>query len=314
MAKIIEVTPDCALGGYMIHVSVPSTSHGASVARHHLDTGGLTPVRGLQKLPGNTEMQIIDYEAPLSSSIYYILYEDGPGYDMADPNTWGDRVKLGDTLNTLAPDKPFDQVCGTQFYLRWLFDPEVMSNSFCLGPIEEVDYAPRAGVFTIIGRRDPIVVVDSQETARGTIRFISRTRGELGALRALLAVKAQSSLLQLPAEYGLGNDGLLYFQPLQVRERWLHPDGRKPFHAFDIDFVQISPPAMTESLRKAGIPFGLELNGVSQRETYVHGGWIVYDTDPPGNALHGDHDDRWPSFEALMLSQKTFGNALFDVL
>jgi hypothetical protein len=261
-----------------------------TVVRHDLTTGGLTPVRGLTNLEPNQNYRMVDYEAPINHEVAYWLYEGG-GAEVAVPIGGG-------TL----PTQLLQDACGTdQMYLRWLFDPSVIASEFCLGPIGELAYAPRSGVFPVIGRSDPVVVNDRQETARGTLRLIGQTTEEVNALRKLLTRDAQPTLLTIPDSYMVGKEGQLYFQPLAVKEEWINPDNRIPQHALTVDYVEIAPPALTAPLEPP--PVGMD---------FGNGGWIVWSLDPPDGTPHGDPADRWSSFQALLSSGNTFESALYE--
>jgi len=260
-----------------------------TVMRHDLITGGLEPVRGLTNLEPNTNYRIVDYEAPSNHEVAYWLYEGGPTSE----------VPIG---GGTLPTAYLQDACTEQMYLRWLLNPSVIASNFCLGPIGELSYAPRSGVFPVIGRADPVVVNDRQETARGTLRFIGQTTAEVNQLRKMLTKDAQPTLLTIHESYMLGREGQLYFQPLAVKEEWLNPDNRIPMHALTVDYVEIAPPAGTAPLEPppTGIQFGA-------------GGWIVWDTDPPTGIPHGDPLDKWQSFQHLLSSDHTFESALYDI-
>jgi hypothetical protein len=287
---ITAVYPDCNLGGYVVSVLIQGEAiEDMSVVRHDYTTGGLTPVRGLIGLPPNTALEIVDYEAPLDHEIGYFLYA-GTGIPIDPPPI----------QEEIFPSAWFRDVCDPeQMYLRWLFQPGMMTSEFCLGPIGELGYQPRSGVFPVIGRSDPVVVSDQQETSRGTLRLIGRTTQEVEGLRKLLTKNAQPTLLTLPENYMVGRYGQLYFQPLAVKEQWLNPDNRIPQHALTIDYVEIAPPALTSQLLKEGTLFG-------------SGGWIVWSTDPPDGTSHGDPTDLYPTFHHLLASQQSFAEALYD--
>ena len=262
----IDASVDCIRGGYEVKVLVPAGSDMA-VSRRSVEHGGVMPVRGMQKLTGSTAMRIIDYEAPIKGEVEYILYEK----TRSTRGVHDDWVELA----SITPPR-FEDVCGKEQILRLVFNPWEMTGDFCLGEINEVDYETRSGIYPVIGRRDPVVVVDQQETARGVLRFISKDRQQLHTLRRLLTETAQPMLLQLDPDYELGKHGVLWFQPLTVREMWLLPDARRPEHLYEVDFVEISPPAATAVFEKHGIPFGLTNGRHWRGEDYPHGGWIQY--------------------------------------
>jgi len=295
---ILSVDANCYFGGYVIRVSVLAGSNPVTVYRSDVVTSSYEPVRGLTNIAESTERQVVDYEAPLDHPLVYSMVDD----------------VTGETIDVLPTLPPFRTQCGSDAtYVRWLLNPGNLTSTFCIaGPLQERSFDPRVGVFTVIGRSDPVVVMDEQSSARGTLRLIGRTTEEVEGLQRIFTKKAQPTLLSLPTDYMIGKEGQLYFQPLEVREGWLNPDGRIPWHYFSIDYVEIAPPAFTQPLERPGIPCGLAEGGESGDTTYPEGGWIIWETDPPDGAFHGNPDDRWTSFNQLRISGKTFGEALFD--
>ena len=168
---------------------------------------------------------------------------------------------------------------------------DTIDISFCLGVFESMEYTVRAGVFNVIGRRDPVIMTDTTEMGRGTLRFISHNRDELYDLRRLLVTMPNPLLLQVEHKYELGRDGVLYFMPLSVAERWL-PDARIPQHVFEAEFIEVSPPPLSDVLTKSGIPFDVALLD----PTFPHGGM----------------KQRYATYAAMALSGKDFSDVFFD--
>ena len=280
----IAITLDCVMAGFHISLITPNYSSGSYSTMRRIDLDSPTrkrvEVRGIVKIPRNTIVDIVDYEIPVGCLQEYIF------------QTWNSSGTLIDELR-LQPPQTLAENCGMTQILRDLMRPQdTIDVSFCLGTITEMDYAIRSGVFNVIGRRDPVVVNDSQEFARGTLSFMSRNRQELYDLRELLTTLANPLLFQLRHVYELGRDGVLYMMPLGVRERWL-PDGRIPQHVFDVEFVQVSPPPTAVVLTKEGIPFNSAVGS---------------DPDwPTGGLLQ-----RYGTFQVLSSSGKDFSEVYFD--
>jgi hypothetical protein len=145
-------------------------------------------------------------------------------------------------------------------YLRDLHSPFVVSD-FCLGALDSFQYDIRSGVFSVLGRPAPVVVVDSRSTASGQLIFINQGSGAEGR-SALLALQdlfrsGHPMLLQVLSDYEVGH-GELYFQPTSINDRWIGPDARRPEHALEVNFIEIDPPKGQVILYQIGIPLSAE--------------------------------------------------------
>jgi hypothetical protein len=225
----------------------------------------LQPVRGLTNMAPGTFTSVIDFEIPLEGTITYHIRDDVAAVIVA-------------SITVPA----FSDMCNTDMILRDLLSPEFSGTTrFCLGTIQPVNRAIRAGVFSVINRSAPVVTVDSEETGRGTLVFLARDVNELYILRALF-LSPDPMLLQTSDYNFTWIDGLLYFQPLSIVETWM-PDATIPTHKFEVEFVEIAPPPLTtvfsrEFILYNWVPTGLpgetgakSRRGLLQRHT-------IYDT------------------------------------
>ena len=280
----VAITLDCPMGGFQISVITPNYPVGSYSTMKRIDLDGpdrqRVEVRGLVNVERNTIKDVVDYEIPVGCLQEYIF------------QTWNSAGDLIDELR-LSPPQTLTDNCGTDQILRDLMNPQgTIDTSFCLGVIEEVNYNIRSGVFNVIGRRDPVVVTDSQEFARGTLRFISHTRDELYDLRRLVATLGNPLLFQMRHVYELGRRGVLYMMPLNVRERWL-PDARIPQHVFEVEFVEVSPPPASLILTKPGIPFDA---AAGTNAEFPSGGM----------------KQRYGTFQGMSATGKSFSEVFFD--
>ena len=268
----IEVFPVCEFGGNTVDVA--STYSAFSVYREIVGVAdSLAPVRGLVDITG-TIGSVIDFEIPLDKSIKYYLLEGATA-----PVTFANCLHQSSV--TVAP---LMTACSTKQYMRDLFSPTVdFTSDFCLGQIDQASYEVRAGVFAVIGRRAPVVVVDQASTAKGTLRFITRNAAELAHLRD--SFRSPDPMLLQTVDFDLGGTGALYgqlyFQPLNITEKWMI-DGRLKTHVFEVEYVEIDPPPLTAQY---------------QREL----------------ATWDDVNAAFASWGAITASNMTFANLLYEV-
>jgi hypothetical protein len=235
-----EVAPSvfCSYAGNSIDI-LPIQEVAFSVYRQVVGEDEVTPVRGLQNIVGAVLTNVIDVEVPLGKRIRYILLE-------------GPTVPVNFETATVRVEREIESIesrCGYTQVLRDLFSPIMdFTTEFCLGQISQTQYSTRAGVSSVLGRRSPAVAVDKSDTAKGTLIFIAQNEDELFILRDKFA-DPDPMLLQT-ISYNLGDeDGLLYFQPLNVTEKWL-PDARVNKRVFEVEYVQVAPPPLTVIFRR----------------------------------------------------------------
>ena len=290
MTISLTVTPDCDYGGYEIVVafsaSVPVSS---TWTLYREDDTGRTVVRGAQNISvaSTTVNSVIDYEAPIDSSVEYTVVVSSYGEE---------AVTVAPLMNT----------CPTGQYLRDMLDPDVaFTSNFCLGQIDSLESTVRAGVYSVLGRSAPIVVVDARETDTGTLRFIAQTQASLDELRSIFA-RGTPMLLQIEQEYNLGKNGVLYFQPTKFNDKWLGQDARLPYHLIEVSFTVVDAPSYATVFYKLGIPFDVPVTPVP--------GYTV-----PSGALAGrSYCDggvlqRWPTFDDLHDSGLTYAQVYYTV-
>lgn len=268
----IEVFPVCEFGGNTVDVA--STYSAFSVYREIVGVAdSLAPVRGLVDIVG-TIGSVIDFEIPIDKSVRYYLLEGATA-----PVTFANRLHQSSLVVG-----PLMTACGKTQFLRDLFSPTAdFTSDFCLGAIDQAQYEVRAGVFPVIGRRAPVVVVDQASTAKGTLRFISRSAAELAHLRD--SFRSPDPMLLQTVDFDLGGTGALYgqlyFQPLNITEKWM-VDGRLKTHVFEVEYVEIDPPPLTAQYQR-------------------------------GLATWDDVNTAYASWNAIIATDMTFADLLYDV-
>lgn len=284
----LDVDPDCITGGYSVVVAFSSAVPDESTwTLYRYDDVGRSVVRGAvgQTVAGTGIASVVDYEAPISSFIAY-------------------QVVVSDYGNAEVTVPPLIETCPAGQYLRDLLDPDVhFTTSFCLGVLESTESTVRSGVYSVLGRPAPIVVVDTRETETGVLRFISRTREELRDLRAVLS-RGTPMLLQVEKEYDLGRNGVLYFQPSSFVDRWALPNAKIPQHVIEVNYTVIDAPSYTTIFFRYGIPFDLDVNpsgeeitdGPLTGRTYCQGGLL----------------QRFPTYDALFASGLTYAETYYQ--
>jgi hypothetical protein len=200
--------------------------------------------------PQNIVKVIIDYSICVEDGYAYWVHDDSQSIQSGNENRI-DVPPLYEHCKTMMPKVQ---------YLRDLHSPFVVSD-FCLGALDSFQYDIRSGVFSVLGRPAPVVVVDSRSTASGQLIFINQGSGAEGR-SALLALQdlfrsGHPMLLQVLSDYEVGH-GELYFQPTSINDRWIGPDARRPEHALEVNFIEIDPPKGQVILYQIGIPLSAE--------------------------------------------------------
>jgi hypothetical protein len=290
MTVSITVGVDCSVGGYAVSISFSSAVPAGStwtLYRQTDDGLGRSPVRGARNISvGSTSIaSVIDYEAPISETMVYEVVVSGYGGAAA-----------------FAPS--IMDTCGVGQYLRDLLDPDVhYTSQFCLGEIDSVESNVRSGVFTVLGRPAPIVVVDARETETGTLRFIARNQQEINALKNIFK-RGTPMLLQLDKRYNLGNEGVLYFQPSKFVTRWVSPNARIAQQVIEVQFTTVDAPSYTTIFVRYGLPYNVPVtaspgflitSGELQGRRYCQGGLL----------------QRYGSYDALSSSGRTYAEAYY---
>lgn len=179
---------------------------------------------------------VVDVEMPIDVEVWYEM-------------TWTSDTASGDNTSVVSPPASgagfvVSDTTGQSFIVRDLFKQTAsFATDWTLGPLNDEEVNVRGGVFNVIGREDPVVVVDVRESIRGTMRLITTTRTASEQMREIVT-SGSPLLLQIPDEYMVGDNGVLFFQPTKTSVKRPLSDGVLPQRIFDIDYVQISrPPA-----------------------------------------------------------------------
>jgi hypothetical protein len=250
----LVVSPDTEHLGMNLLATGMGTTGTLTVNR--ITAAGSTPVRGLDHVTvTSANYGVIDTEMPLDTEFFYELrWTDAAG-------TFIQRVPdsgAGFLLSAIHDET---------FILRDLFSAsQTPLTEWILGVVPSEDINVRGGIFPIIGRPDPVVVVDVKESTSSVLNVITLTRNATNDMRNLLNT-ADPLLVQIPAEYGIGDtsdEGVLYLQPTKTTVRRPLTDARRPERVFEISYTQVSPPP-------ASVVFGV--TGTSYRtvqNTYVN--------------------------------------------
>lgn len=218
---------------------------------------------------------IIDYEISIEEDYSYWVHDSTAATTTGREN----RITVAPLLDTCRSRIPHPH------YLRCLMTPyEHVISDFCLGKLDQLDYDIRSGVFSVLGKPAPVVVVDTRSTATGRLIFMSsgtdsEARNALHRLRELVRM-GHPMMLQTERDYELA-DGQLYFQPQKVSDRWIGDDARRPEHAFEVDFIEIDPPIGRVVLKNLGIPLSTPAGSTLKKST------TYYDWDGHKNPLFG---------------------------
>jgi len=278
MLEIDQVVPlaDGWTGAAIIHSMVPDgifyilAETKISVAREKGPTvasqeTAMADVNGLGNvtIPASPKLEtkaIVDYEINIEDGYIYWIHDDAKAIVTGRENA----VRVDPLLDTCQSQ------LSNPHYLRDLQDPaNNVTSEFCLGTLDQLDYEIRSGVFSVLGRPAPVVVVDSRSTAKGRLTFLSsgdvaeEVRTSLHELQSLFRL-GHPMMLQTVKSYELGG-GQLYFQPTNVSDRWIGSDARRAEHALEVDFIEIDPPRGRVILRNIGIPLSAEPGTVLTR-------------------------------------------------
>lgn len=232
MAASISVSSNDDIVGFNI-VIVFDSSHttGTATVVRVTDTD-YTLVRGMTNISyasyGPT-YSVVDTEVGLDVPVTYVLV-----------HTWGsgasDYSSDTSTNNTLVAPSSGD------FVLRNLFLPaDTVIKDVEVGTLQDVSINIRATHFSVLGRPDPVVIVDTVDSEKSTLIVETRNASEAEALR-LLTRTGNPLVLQSLHSYGIGSNGLLYLQPTSIDIKRLTTFGKEAYRRFEINYVQVTPP------------------------------------------------------------------------
>lgn len=232
MAVDLNVAGNCDLAGFnLVAIFEPLHPTGTATVYRIVD-GVTTTVRGLTDLDvavvGNS-VAVVDTEAPLDTPITYQLI-----------HRWGSGGS--DWASAVTDEVTLDCPGVGDFVLRNLFYMEnFLMLDVCVGTLPDGEIVIGSNEFKVLGRRDPVIIVDTLESEKGELIFLADNQPDVDQLRFMLST-GDPLLLQAKDAYDVGDNGVLYFMPKRVRPVRLNPDGRSPLRRFEVDYTRISPP------------------------------------------------------------------------
>lgn len=232
MPASITVSSNDDLVGFNI-VVVFDSSHttGSGTVVRVTDTD-YTVVRGMDNISyadyGPTH-SVVDTEVGLDVPVTYIFI-----------HTWGSGSS--DYSASTSSNNLLSAPSAGEFVLRNLFLPaNAVVKDIEIGTLQDVSINIRATQFSVLGRPDPVVIVDTVDSEKSTLIVETRTADESEALR-LLTRSGSPLVLQSLHSYGIGSNGLLYLQPTSIDIKRLTSFGQQAYRRFEINYVQVTPP------------------------------------------------------------------------
>lgn len=232
MAASIDVTSNDDLVGFNLIIVFDSSHPTGTGTVVRVTNTDYTIVRGLSNISyadyGPT-YSVVDTEVGLDTSVTYIFV-----------HTWGagatdysSDVSAGNVLSTPSAG---------DFVLRNLFLPaSTLVKDVEIGTLQDVSINIRASQFSILGRPDPVVIVDTVDSEKSTLVVETTTADDAESLR-LLTRSGSPLVLQSLHSYGIGTEGVLYLQPLTIDIKRVTRFGQQAYRRFEIQYVQVSPP------------------------------------------------------------------------
>lgn len=244
MADAITIVPNTDVYGVSILIQLDAVTGSFTVKR--VTPGATNIVRGLEDIvPVTDTMAMVDIETPLDLETYYVLEHTIPAFGV---NTVSSTTLVTGWSTTTGFPK---------FVLRDLFRGlSGIVTDFTYGPIPDVDTTYRGGKFPVIGRPDPVIVIDTRASQQSSMILIAQNANAIKAIR-LLVEAAHPLLIQTPPEYLLGAEaeGVMYLFPDKTSEQHIFPDGRTPTRRFVVDYTEISRPSSTVVFMPPGNTF-----------------------------------------------------------
>lgn len=232
MPASIDVTSNDEIVGFNL-VIVFDASHatGTGTVVRVTDTD-YTVVRGLSNISYATygpTYSVVDTEVGLDVPVTYIFV-----------HTWG--VGAADYSSDVSAGNMLSAPSAGDFVLRNLFLPATtLVKDVEIGTLQDVSINIRSAQFSILGRPDPVVIVDTVDSEKSTLIIETNTANEAESLR-LLTRSGSPLVLQSLHSYGVGVEGLLYLQPLTIDIKRVTRFGQQAYRRFEIQYVQVSPP------------------------------------------------------------------------
>lgn len=251
MANDIQVIPNTTYVGTDILCTIdPENPVNGTLTIWRNTLTSRVAIRGAFEVPVvSSAFSITDIECPLDTEIIYEFFHSpatgGLDYDVAS-----DPITLSDD-----PAMP-------KYALRSLFDPlglyasgseleTPLGTDVGIGPLDDEEHKLRGGLFSVIGRPDPVLVFDTAESQSSMIPFFTYDAGT--TLRVRRIIKSGDPLLfQTPDAFLLGDNGVVYCQPTTAIEKRIIPRATDPRRKFEISYVQIAKPDAATVLAPVG--------------------------------------------------------------
>ena len=259
MTNIIQVAPNTTYVGCDLLCTLdPARAIAGTLTITRVTQETRRVVRGSFRHPvTSSSFSITDIECPLDTTMYYEFLHEPPigDYVLNDPNTLS-LVVTSSTIN--LSDTPEM----ARYSLRSLFQPldlyasgseldVPLGTGVGLGQFEDVEHRIRGGLFSVIGRSDPVLVFDSSESLNSMIPIITYDAAATERMRRIVK-SGDPLLLQTPDSLLVGDEGVLYCQPTTATERRPVPKATDPRRVFEIKYVQIAIPDSATVLSPTG--------------------------------------------------------------
>lgn len=232
MAASITVTSNDDLVGFNIVVVFDSSHTTGTGTVVRVSNTDYTIVRGLDNISYASygpSHSVVDTEVGLDSKVTYVFV-----------HTWGSGAT--DYSAATSVDNVLSAPSAGDFVLRNLFLPaSTLVKDVEVGTLQDVSINIRATQFSILGRSDPVVIVDTVDSEKSVLVIETSTADDAESLR-LLTRSGSPLVLQSLHSYGIGIEGLLYLQPLTIDVKRVTRFGKQAYRRFEIQYVQVSPP------------------------------------------------------------------------
>lgn len=232
MAASINVTSNDDLVGFNVVVVFDSSHPTGTGTVIRVTNTDYVVVRGLSNISyadyGPT-YSIVDTEVGLDVTVEYIFV-----------HTWGSGAT--DYSADVSAGNVLSAPSAGDFVLRNLFLPaSTLVKDIEIGTLQDVSINIRATQFSVLGRADPVVIVDTVDSEKSTLVVETTSADEAESLR-LLTRSGSPLVLQSLHSYGVGTEGVLYLQPLTIDIKRVTRFGQQAYRRFEIQYVQVSPP------------------------------------------------------------------------
>lgn len=233
MPATITVTGNQELAGLNILVEFDSSQPTGTGTLFRVSSSTITPVRGFIDVPYTSSYDIVDTEIGLDATFDYLF-----------AHFWGSGASQISYATALGVSLASYITIG-DFVLRNQFLPLAAASvvkNVQIGTIQDVSVNIRSTEFSVLGRSDPVVVVDTVDSTRSRLLIETETVAEREAVKTLLRY-GDPLLLQSRSSYDMGTNGVLYFQPKKYDIKRLTTFGERPERRFEIEYVETRLPS-----------------------------------------------------------------------